>query len=98
MLKIEDLYGKYMNGNIEDRITKHLAESDPRFKKILEAYHDMLNQFEELLGEQASVQYDNASYQKLLLEEMKLTYAFKEGFLMATQISQEVAITQSQIQ
>jgi len=91
MLKIEDLYLKYMGENIENRITNHLVENDAEFKSSLEECHSMATQFEQLIHDEVLPQYDDIHYRKLLLEEMKLLYAFKEGFLMATQISQEVA-------
>ena len=89
MLKIEDLYLKYMGENIENRITNHLVENDPEFKSSLEECHSMTPQFELLIHDEV-FQYDDIHYRKFLLEEMKLLYAFKEGFLMATQILQEV--------
>jgi len=97
MLKIEDLYQKYMDGNVEDRITNHLKETNPQFKKMLDDYNDMVGKFEEMVDEKASNHYDNAIYQKLLLEEFKLVHAFKEGVLIATQISQEVALNQNKV-
>jgi len=89
MLRIEDLYRKYKDGNIEDRITNYLIENDPQFKKLFNDYNDMTGKFEERANEETTAYYDDIIYQKLLLEEIKLTHAFKEGVLMATQISQE---------
>ena len=84
-----------MDGNVENRITDHLMENDPEFKSNLDEYQSMAAQFEELIDKQVLPQYDDLHYRKLLLEEMKLVQAFKEGFLMATKVSQEIATKQN---
>jgi len=90
MLTLEDLYLNYLHIGTEERINKHLKTKNSEYKEKLEKYYRTAHQFEDQLDEDMVLLYDSLTFQYLQLEETKLTHAFKEGLVIALQISQEM--------
>lgn len=89
-----DLYLKHIQLSTKD-VTFILQNSNTKFKSIMNELCDLEESIYTDLNKEKKAIYDEILYHRVKLEDLKISYAFTEGFILAMKIAMEITTTKT---